>query len=228
MISKTRRRRRRNRRQNDSIGKFADDAWALSKRAIRGLNEVRKLLNVEYKYNDEKGNGVALTQAGNIGALTEIDQGDGNTTRDGNSIKTVDLQFAANIFIDSAATRSTARVIIFRDHENQGSHPAGSDLIQTASNAVATVSPYNTLNTAMGPESSGRFTILYDETVCLSITGEQVANLEARMTLGQHVRWSTATGTDTREGALFIAFFSNEATNTPTTDWFVRVRFIDN
>lgn len=214
--------------QKDSVSKFADDAWSLSKRAINGLNEIRKLINTEYKYIDNSTAGQSTSQSGVCNALTGIVQGTGVSQREGTSVKTEDLYLSFSAFISGSATRSTARVILFRDHENVGASPAGSDLLEQVGTAQAALSDYAAINTQMGPDGVGRFTILYDEVVALSVTGEQVAHREFQCKLGQHVRWSSTTAVSTREGALFMMILTNETTNIPTIDWYVRVRYVDN
>ncbi len=193
------------------------------------MNEIRKLVNIETKRFDITAAAFGTSQAGTVGQLNNMAQGADFNQRVGDSIRTQRLQFKAHVKMAAAATQTVVRVIIFRDHENTGTAaaPVGSDLLTRAGNPEVVCSPYNYFNYPQGPMSPGRFTVLYDEAVTLSITGEQNAYLNHDVPLSQHARYSGTAAANTREGALMVLFYCNEAVNTATADWCATLWYTD-
>jgi len=220
------RQRRSTRAPRDSPGAFVNDAWSLSKRAIRGINELRKLINTEFKFVDITGSGSVITQSGAFAHITSIAQGTDVSQRTGDSLKTQYIEFKAHLLINNSATRTMYRVIVFRDLENTGSVPVGTDLLKQAGTGNAPTSPFTYANLTRG-DVPNRFTILLDEIGTLCINGQENAVLDFASHLTQHVRYSSTGAGNVREGALFVAFFSNESTNTPTVDWDIRLFYTD-
>jgi len=218
--------RTRKPRQIGEVGQFAEDAWSLGKRAFKGVNALRKLINIEFKRFDTTDTGRAMSQAGAVLQMSQIPQGLDRHNRVGDSIRTQYLKFSGQIFISGSAIRSIARVMIVRDKENLGSAPAGSDILTTAGTSNATSCGYNYFNTSIG-STGGRFTVLYDEAVALSVTGDQSAYLHFQTPLSQHIRYSGSGATATREGSLWVVLLTNESTNVPTIDWDAQLQFTD-
>ncbi len=229
LIASTRsgRNRRRNKRASrDSPGAFVNDAWALSKRALKGVNALRRLINTEYKICDTTGTASTMSQGGALAHLTAIAQGTNISERVGDSLKTQHIEFRGHVFINVAALFSSYRVVIFRDLENTGSAPVGSDLLKQAGTANAPTSPYTYVNNTIG-DVPNRFTILYDEMGVVCNNGQENAILEYTSSLTQHVRYSGTAGGNTREGALYLAIFSSEAVNPPSMTWDIRLWYTD-
>jgi len=221
-------RRKGKRRQNQvgQVGRYAEDAFSLGKRTLKGLNELRKLINIEFKRFDVTVTGGTTSQAGAVAQLSQIAQGTDFNTRVGDSIRTQHICFNAQYFLTGASVQAIVRCIIVRDNENTGSAPSGSDVLTQAGTANATVSPHSYINFPIG-QTQGRFKVLFDEITSMSSTGEINALMHHEQPLGQHIRYKGSLATDTREGSLWIMFFTNLAAATPTVDWSVYVTYTD-
>ena len=214
------------RRELNAVGEYAQDAYSLGVRTWKGLNAIRKLVNIEFKRFDINANGSTTSQAGSAYQLSQIAQGTDNGQRVGNSLRCQRLSFRAHILINGSATRSAVRAIIVRDLENTGSAPAGSDVLTSAGGANCVTSNYAYTTHGIGT-LPGRFTILFDETVTLSITGNQNALFKLDLPMSQHIRYSGSGATHTKEGSLWLLLFCNEATNTATIDWNANLLYTD-
>ena len=214
------------RKQLNAVGEYAQDAYSLGVRTWKGLNAIRKLVNIEFKRFDINANGSATSQAGSVLQLSQIPQGTDNGQRVGNSLKCQHFRLCAHVLINGSATRSAVRVMVVRDLENTGSAPAGSDVLVSAggSNCVTSNYLYTTHGIGTLP---GRFTILFDEAVTLSITGNQNALMKVDIPMSQHIRYSGSSGSNTKEGSLWLLLFCNESTNTATVDWNANLTYTD-
>ena len=197
----------------NAVGEYAQDAYSLGVRTWNGLNAIRKLINIEFKRFDVNANGASTSQAGVVSQLSQIVQGTDNGQRLGNSLRCQHLRLWGHLLINTSASRSAVRIIIVRDLENVGSVPAGSDLLVSAGTSNCVTSNYLYTNHGIGT-LPGRFTILFDETVTMSITGDQNCLIKAEIPLTQHIRYSGSGATNTKEGSLWVFAFCNESVNT--------------
>ncbi len=209
-----------------AVGTYVGDAWSLAKRTAVGLNEIRKLINVEHKYNDRQ-NSLTCTQAGNVQLLTNIGQGDDINQRDGDSIKLQSIKIRGYIRLDAAATLSSAvRVLLVRDLQNPGATITGADLIQQASSVYAPVSHYNFIN---GVNLQNRFTVIYDEVQTVDPSNPLVVfDYESKHDCHVFFRGTGTAFTDCAAGAVFLVVFSDATVNLPIATFTTRVLFTDN
>ena len=98
---------RRSRRRNggDSVGRYFGDAWSLAKRTAYGLNEIRKLINVEEKELVTTVTATAINNTGVVSPISRIAQGTDYTQRIGNSIKMQRIEVRCRLFQHAAATQ---------------------------------------------------------------------------------------------------------------------------
>jgi hypothetical protein len=211
----------------ESVAQFAGDAYSLAKRSIAGLNELRKLINIEEKYLDTAG---VLTpdQAGtsSVVSLTQMAQGVTLNTRVGNSIRVQRFSILGRAAINSATTSfSMVRIILFRDMEGQGSAPTMQDVLEAVGTNAAPRQPYDYLNRK-------RFSILGDWYYALTLNaGGQgsVREFQLDVPLVKHTlyRGTTAAAASDGEGTIYIGCVSDEATNTPSVSFTSRITFTD-
>ena len=208
----------------EAVSAYAGDAYDLARRTMRGLNEIRKYINIEEKFLDTS---VALTpdQSGSLQCITQLAQGTTMNTRVGNSLKVQRLEIKGRAAVASAViSYSLVRIIVFRDMEGQGTAPAVSDLLETVGSTSAPRQPYDWLNRK-------RFAILYDMLVPLTALsgGQSVHVFTYSVDLGKHVlyRGTTAAAASDGEGSIYIACVSDEATNTPSVNASCRITFTD-
>lgn len=222
------RKRNQSRSNGNPVGDYVGDAWSLAKRTALGLNEIRKLINVEEKYFDRSALAFPPSQAGVSIYLTNMGQGDDINSRDGDSIKvqrfTVDAQISRNAL--STAQGEWVRMIVVRDLQNPGAALSGSDVIAQASTVLAPISPYNVLN---GPQYNKRFSIVCDESVRLD-SNNTASSISYQSSHDCHVyfRGTTSAQADAGNGTYFALFFCNTTTNLPSIDFISRLVFTDN
>ena len=210
--------RRRGRKKVDPVGQYASDAWSLAKRTAYGLNEIRKLINIEQKFVDTTVTN-NTSRAGGINYLSGIAQGTDLSNRVGDSIKV--QRFSINGYISGAAN-AVVRILIVRDRENSGSDPVGSDILQNASVAATPFSYVNYIN-------KDRFTILYDSTYTINTVAIPGTLFEYTVSDLGHIKYrgTTSASASAAEGSLYLATFTDLAATQPTVVFTSRIEYTD-
>ncbi len=208
------------------VGRYMQDAWSLAKRTAVGLNEIRKLINVEHKYVDA-GDSVAATQAGVVAALNLIAQGDSVSQRDGDAVKLQTLEFQGHVYWNSSSTQTdVVRIMIVKDAQNTGALIAGSDVLQAAGSVHSATCFPNFINS---PNIQSRFSILLDQIVAVdSSHRSEIVRFRSTHDVHLYYRGTGATASDLASGALFLVIFTSSTLNTPAVTWDSRVIFTDN
>lgn len=218
---------RRSRRQGgDSVGKYFGDAWSLAKRTAVGLNEIRKLINVEHKYIDVNATSPS-GRSGTVTLLTPIQQGDNINEREGDSIKIQSLEICGAVYRATAASFSeTVRVLVVRDLQNAGAAPTASDVLETLGTVYSAFQPLDFIS---GNDLNKRFTVVMDEMVCLD-TYHLVTPISFKTTHDCHVyfRSNGSTVASSGNGTYFLIVVSTSNTDPATFDFNSRIRFTDN
>lgn len=219
--------KRRSRRQGgNSVGTYFGDAWSLAKRTAVGLNEIRKLINVEQKYSETSVN-TTFNSSGNVTYLSGISQGDDTINREGNSIKMQAIRLRYNLIHNSANSAGcTFRVMIVRDLQNQGATITMNDVLESVGSATAPLAFTDFVN---GPLQNKRFSIVYDQFGTLDIYNPTYSDSFVS-THDCHVyfRGGGATVASAGNGAYFLLVMSSETTNLPTVIANTRHEFTDN
>lgn len=201
----------------------------LAKKAYRMALKVAGVVNAEKKWYD---NDISNTpnSSGIVNLITNIGQGDGASTRDGNSIAI--KSYLNNIYLlwnTAGAVTTSCRAIIFIDkNDNNGSIPAVTDVLKSAT----VWSPLNLTN-------STRFKILYDKRFSRDLQVNTIydsffhkffnkKDYSGNPTVQHHCTWYDDTGSHTNEGHLYSLLVSSESANLPTLDMHHRIRFYDN
>lgn len=215
-----RQRRRRGRKNpGDSVGKYASDAWSLAKRTAYGLNEIRKLINIETKILESSGS-APIDTSGIISTLNNVVQGLDYTNRIGDSIKLQRIEIRIAASMGSTGTKTFLRIMLVRDLDNYGTKPTVADILQT----VHYLAPKKYLN-------NERFAVLYDELECLSSINDTNTITHIDMPHSGHIKFlgTTAADASNGKGSLYILWLSNEAagTNAPTVAFNSRLYFTD-
>lgn len=208
------------RRGKGKIMSTSSKALRLATQALSLAMMLKKLMNVERKFHIVAATHAPSLSTWNISLLSGIAQGDTSQTRDGNKCKAISLHCQGNAFLDSSASATVVRIIIFKDKSSQGAQPVATDLLQTQNY----ISSYNNVNCPY------RFKVLLDKTIDLSSTGTQVRNFDYFIKLQQHLTYGGAGGnqSDCEQGHLYIATLSNETTNLPDIVFNNRLTFVDN
>jgi len=75
-----------NRKTSGAVGEYFEDAWSLAKRTATGLNEIRKLINIEEKNLETLVSATAFDTNGTVYSISTVAQGTDYTQRVGDSI----------------------------------------------------------------------------------------------------------------------------------------------
>lgn len=199
-------------------------ALDLAGKAWTGVKMLKGIINSEKKYHDTLISG-SVDYNGTINLLTDIDQGDTNVTRSGNSILAKSLLIRYSVIPDvSSANTSYMRVIICQDTMNLGTTPAVSDVLQNTASASAPLSHYNNQYSAQY-----RFKILYDKTHGLSNLQSTPAYVSEKLMVNDHIKYTGTQGTDEGKNNIYLVLISNQVTSLlPAFSCYSRVKFYDN
>lgn len=186
--------------------------------AVKGVNLLKQLVNVEKKFTDQTV-GTTVTTTGGIQCLNLVAQGSTDITRNGDSIKMHGLQYKLNVGINSSANQTVYRHMIVLDKDSRQGTPAISDILSTAN----TISPTNV-------DGHDRFVILKDERIALNTGGVPSKVYDEYIPLDIHAKYVSAGSTvaDTAQNTLWFVNITNEATNGAGVSGHFRVSFYDN
>jgi len=227
IITKSKRKSKRTSRSTLSgtghaIGKYSDDAFSLAKRTMTGLNEIRKLINIESKIIDISASNTSIPATGTVVCLSQVVQGLDYNNRVGDSLRLQRLTFRARLFENGSATNSVVRVLIFRDLDGYGTAPTTGTVLDSLGGNNNPLSHYNWLN-------SDRFSILFDEMLTLDTAGTPSYPVYFDSSHQGHVKYlgTSAAAASNGKGSVYLLFCSDEATNTPTIAYSSRIVFTD-
>ncbi len=194
-----------------------------ARKALKVALKVKSMLNVEYNIADTVVTATASPIAPAIVQLTNLIQGDGNTTRDGNQIKVTHIQLKYFFTMNASAVNTCCRILLVLDKQTNAA-------IYTANQLLKDVSVNDNVNSPFEENHRRRFTILYDRVHDLSDNGNQIGRGRKFIKLNIPVRYSANAGNigDLPERSVSLVHMSTESTNTPLLNAFVRLLFVDN
>lgn len=174
----------------------------------------------ELKVDDTAPGALSIPTTGTFattGAINNIAQGTNNATRIGSRICIKSIAYRMDFDINSAATTTAVRMILFWDRQ-PNTYSTG--LVATDILASASYLSFN------NPANSDRFVILRNVNLGLATGGPQTAFLEGYVKINMVSSYLNVTNEPTT-GALGCLWLSDQATNTPTVNAQFRVRFSD-
>ncbi len=198
----------------------------MAKRTANGLNEIRKLINVEQKFKEASGN-PTYDRSGTVVYLSGIDQGDSTITREGNSIKM--QHFRLRFFLTHNASNTSGcahRILIVRDLQNQGATITANDVLETVATSNA---PNAFIDFTNGPLQNKRFGIVYDREFVTHpyrpiLTENFVSNHDCHV----YYRGTDSAVTAAGNGSYFLIAVCSDTTNLPSIVYNTRMEFTDN
>ncbi len=209
-------------------GSTLDEVVDVAARAINHAGALGRFLNVELKLFDVVQTAVTVNNTGTNYFVSDIAQGSAYNQRLGNSIKLVKTILRFRFRVNNSASATSLRFIVVRDNAGLATNATLTSVLETvASAAAALLSPYE----HSFPE---RYTPVIDESVKLVIgDGSAVTWFESEVTLPDsqaHILYQNGTGgvANSAEGQWYVLAISDEATNTPTMDFYIRHVFVDN
>ncbi|UOF78642.1 capsid protein [Circoviridae sp.] len=195
----------------------ANAAYAAAALALRNVRYIKGLVNSETFHQDNTVSATAITSTGLIFPITSIGQGDGAGQRTGNSILLRNFMMRARLTRNASSVTTVVRFMIIQDKQQiSDTSPAISDVLQS----VSVDSPLNT-------SSLGRFKVLYNRTILLD-ANKPMWHKETYRKLYTHIRYNGNAGTDIQRGGLYCLFISDQPTNSPLLDFYLRTGYHDN
>lgn len=199
-------------------------------KALSVAYSVKKLLNVEHKYNDVTLNNTVGYDAPIYTLLNGVAQGDGATTRDGNSLKMeyVDI----NLILKNAnAADRTVRIMLVEQKDVNGLAPVISEILDDSATQYAPLSHFNR-------DQINNFRVLYDKRYSMTDSTSDNAlrqiniNHQFRSDATAKVRYDGVLGTvaNMSKNSLYLVITAdNTAASSPVAVTAKsRVTFLDN
>lgn len=201
----------------DSVGEYIGDAWSLAKRTAVGLNEIRKLINIETKFHDVTISATDVSTTAIIQPLSMTAQGLTSTDRIGDSIKLQHIEYALSFSCVSGSI-DTIRVILFRDLDNMGSAPVVTDVLEAAN--AWSPRKFNKLE---------RISVLADDLIVLDVITHYQQVIKHAMAHGGHVKYlgTEANAASNGKGSLYLLILGNLTGNMPKVTGVGRILFTD-
>lgn len=209
----------------ESVGRYAGDAWSLAKRTAYGLNEIRKLINVEEKYIPHWYTPTQIDTTGIMYSLSMVGQGLTSTTRVGDSIRIQHLEIRGSVLVNSADATCNVRVMVVRDLDGYGTAPTPADVLETTQSVAAPFSPVRF-------SRRSRFSVLYDELFALqgASAGGTASQVFSYSSAHQgHVLYlgTTAQAASDGKGSVYVLAVSDETDNKPYLSFYANLLFTD-
>lgn len=202
--------KKRSRYQNYSAG--LGQLW-------RDVKMLKALVNTEKKVVDVVSTGVAISSTPSFVLLNGLATGTDRTDRVGDSVKMLFEMLRIKATIHASATGTTIRVILLRDKQTNAALPTASQLFESSTNIL---SP---LSLTWGK----RYQVYCDKWVKLNQDFPEKTFMCKRK-LSFHTKYggNTTAITDISTNSYILVLWSDEATNTPTVEYYNRMRFVDN
>lgn len=210
-----------------TVGKIARTALKIGK-------FVSSVINPEFKWCDDAGTFSSIDANGagtdTCTLITNIAQGSSSQQRIGQSVlsKGLDMRLTFNINPAVGGGGNThVRCIVFIDtNPSARTSLLVNDVLQLGTNYQST---YNM-------NFPSRYVTIMDRIIDLGYSNE-TKTIKIHKTFGpsdkgvDHPKWDTTTGggiADVRENHIFLLLISDQATNTPSCNYYFRYRYIDN
>lgn len=189
----------------------------MAKRTANGLNEIRKLINIETKIVRTASSSNVST-SGIVIPLSLIAQGLNYTDRVGDSIKIQKIECRFKYLMNTASTGSMLRLIVARDLFCQGVDP-------TLANVLQQTGPLEIKNFLL----RDRFSFLVDELLYMGNSGENGGTLVYDIPHEGHIKYigTTAASASNGFGSLYLLAVSDEGTNVPILTWNTVIYYTD-
>lgn len=192
----------------------------MAAKAVQGVSYLKGLINTERMYFD-KNDTVSPDYNGSVTLLSGIPTGDDVGQRTGNSILAKSLYLNISATMNSSATTTLVRVIVFMDTLNTGSTPTVSNILSVTGNGYAPLCPINV-------DSTPRYKILYDKKITFSNTGTRLIRLTKYLKLQKHIKYTGVNATDVYKNNIYVVYISDQLTNVPAVNLCSRLGYHDN
>lgn len=191
-------------------------------KALAAVKKVKRVLNTEEKVFDAT-TAINPTNAGAIQSLLAPPQGDNIGSRDGDSIRPLNLEFKWHCTQQVAFTiNASVRAIIFRGYGEHGTAPIPANVLEL-------LTAVQGINAPITYQNRERFTVLYDNTITLTsgIQDGSAKNGSFQCQLSGHTLYTTG-ATTVEDGGLWLLLITDALLATgPAWYSYSRVWFSD-
>lgn len=178
-------------------------------------------MNAEIKVVDTTVSG-SISSSGSLFLVNGIAQGDGNSNRDGNSVKSKGGSFRWIATQSGSASRSFLRLLVVADTRCNGAAPSVTDVLNSAS-------VYAHPNLVSEPN---RYVILHDSVQLMDAASRTACFGEVALPQLTDVHFTYsgtgATVASVSGMSVHVLALSNEPTNTPSLSSEFRILYLDN
>jgi len=189
--------------------------------ALSGVKKIYRMINVEYKFLDTT-IGSNINEVSFINSLAAIPQGDNQSSRDGISIKPINLSYRINFLRNSSDTTQMVRMIIFRGKQENTVNPVTSDVLQDTTGTASVQSFKNY-------DKKFKTKILYDKVFVLDEGNSSRKYISNVIRLDGHINYdiSDTTGSTVESGGIYVLLVGNSS-NAPASLQKYRLTYTDN
>ncbi len=215
-----RNKRRGNRRNFGNKITYAQIGNKLYNDVMPIVKLAKKVFNTENKFLTTSAVATSISTTPALIGLNLMAQGNTASTRLGDTVKFDFIQWNIVCTINPAAAASQIRVLIVRDEQPNGATFGYTSLMDSV--AVTSLTNF---------KQETRFYMFVDEIITLDSNGPQTLTFRGSKSIGFHTNYglgNAGTIADISKNSLNLCFVSNEATNTPSVTYDVRVLFVDN
>ena len=193
------------------------DALALAQKAAQGVYYLKGLVNSEMLHRTVSGS-TTTSSIGTMTLLNGLGQDDTASGRTGNSILMRNLLVRAVFTQHPTAISTQYRVMIVLDTQQiSDTSPAISDILES-------LNPLSTLKVG----NAGRFKVLKNYFFTTDDDKGQTRVINYYKDMRMHTRYNGIADTDIQKNGLYLLTICNQATNTPTFDYYWKVGYHDN
>ena len=213
---RTYRRRRRATRAQPWF-KNANSAYKLAAQAAKDIWYIKGLVNSEMLHRTVSGS-TTTSSTGTMTLLNALGQDDTSSGRTGNSVLMRNVLVRAVFTQNPTAISTQYRVMIVKDTQQiSDTAPAVSDILES-------LNPLSTLKVG----NAGRFKILKSWFFTTDDDKGQTKVINYYKDMRMHTRFNGIADTDIQKNGLYLVTICNQATNTPTFDYYWKVGYHDN
>lgn len=215
------------------------DTFDVARSAWTGVKKIWRMINVETKYIQTNIAWVAntdITYDGRVASLCTVPVGNGNSERNGVSIRPLNLTFKYWVQSTATSLSNGIRIIIFRGKYENDVDPVPGDVLDAS--LLGNVSNKWGLIASKEYDKRYKTKILYDKTHWITATTAYDSGRPAMQTvhkvirLGGHVNYdvSQTDGTDIEDGGVYLLAYTPWASGaSPNTLSFMsRLTYTDN
>lgn len=217
--------RKRYRKKQSKWGGYMSTAM----KALSIANQVRSVINTEYKYKDPGALNDSINNAAwAVYPISNIAEGDDSFDRNGRSVLAKSFGIRTTISLGGSLDHAAVRIMLVKYNSCKGANPTIGDILVTTTGAQA-VNSFRNILTA----NVKYYTILWDKRFSLDKDFKSEITLEKYWKLKFHCKYIDTTGnvSGMGENALFLLVISDNpshATDNVNLTFTSRFRYIDN